>query len=311
MHFKNNYLRIMLVLFTGLSFTIAKEVYSESLFKALKYRNIGPFRGGRSAAVGGIPGNKFVAYFGGTGGGVWRTKNGGQTWNNLSDGFYGGSIGAVTVSEWDPNVIYVGGGEVTVRGNVSHGNGIWKSTDAGKTWEHMGLKDSRRIPRIRIHPRNPDLVYAAVLGHLFGPNDERGVFRSSDGGENWEKILYINDEVGACDLILDPNNPRIIYASTWRIKRTPYSLESGGEGSGLWKSTDGGDTWKEITKNKGLPEGMVGIIGVTVSPLNSDRVWAIIENREGGLFRSDDAGETWIKTSSDNNLRQRLSLIHI
>ncbi len=156
MHFKNNYLRIMLVLFTGLSFTIAKEVYSESLVKALKYRNIGPFRGGRSAAVGGIPGNKFVAYFGGTGGGVWRTKNGGQTWNNLSDGFYGGSIGAVTVSEWDPNVIYVGGGEVTVRGNVSHGNGVWKSTDAGKTWKHMGLKDSRRIPRIRIHPRNPD-----------------------------------------------------------------------------------------------------------------------------------------------------------
>ena len=305
MHFKNKHLRILLLLFMGLSFVMAKEVYSESLFKALKYRNIGPFRGGRSAAVVGIPGNKFVAYFGGTGGGVWQTKNAGQTWNNISDGFYGGSIGAVAVSEWDPNVIYVGGGEVTVRGNVSHGDGIWKSTDAGKTWKDVGLKDSHRIPRIRIHPRNPDLVYAAVLGHLSGPNDERGVFRSSDGGDTWEKILYVNDEVGACDLILDPNNPRIIYASTWRIKRTPYSLESGGEGSGLWKSTDGGDTWKEITKNKGLPEGIVGIIGITVSPLNSDRVWAIIENRDGGLFRSDDAGETWIKTSSDNNLRQR------
>ena len=214
-------------------------------------------------------------------------------------------MGAVTVSEWDPNVIYVGGGEVTVRGNVSHGNGVWKSTDAGKTWKHVGLKDSRRIPRIRVHPRNPDLVYVAALGHLFGPNEERGVFRSKDGGETWEKVLYINDEVGACDLILDPNNPRIIFATTWRIKRTPYSLESGGEGSGMWKSTDGGDTWTEITRNKGLPEGMMGIIGVTISPLNSNRMWTLIENQKGGLFRSDDGGETWIKTSSDNNLRQR------
>jgi len=305
MHKRVRIIQFAIFLLAAVTLISAKERFSEDLFKALKYRNIGPFRGGRSAAAAGVPGNKFVAYFGGTGGGVWQTKNAGQTWNNISDGFYGGSIGAVAISEWDPNVIYVGGGEVTVRGNVSHGDGIWKSTDAGKTWKDVGLKDSHRIPRIRIHPRNPDLVYAAVLGHLSGPNDERGVFRSSDGGDTWENILYVNDEVGACDLILDPNNPRIIYASTWRIKRTPYSLESGGEGSGLWKSTDGGDTWKEITKNKGLPEGIVGIIGITVSPLNSDRVWAIIENRDGGLFRSDDAGETWIKTSSDNNLRQR------
>ena len=187
----------------------------------------------------------------------------------------------------------------------NYGNGVWKSTDAGKTWKFKGLKDSHRIPRIRIHPRNPELVYVAALGHLSGPNDERGVYRSKDGGENWEKVLFINDEVGACDLILDPNNPRIIYASTWRIKRTPYSLESGGQGSGLWKSTDGGDTWEDITKSKGLPEGMVGIIGVAISPLNSDRVWALIESKKGGLFRSDDGGETWKKTSSDNNLRQR------
>ena len=289
----------------ALTFLGATERFKEELFKAMEYRNIGPFRGGRSAASTGVPGNKFLAYFGATGGGVWKTENGGQTWNNISDGYFGGSIGAVTVSEWDPNEIYVGGGEVTVRGNVSHGDGVWKSTDAGKTWKHMGLKDSRRIPRIRVHPKNPDLVYVAALGHLFGPNDERGVFRSKDGGENWEKVLYINDEVGACDLLLDPNNPRIIYASTWIIKRTPYSLESGGEGSGLWKSTDGGDTWTDITKSKGLPEGMVGIIGVAVSPLNSNRVWALIESKKGGLFRSDDGGETWIKTSSDNNLRQR------
>ena len=281
------------------------ENYDESLYKALKYRNIGPFRGGRSAAVAGIPGNDRVAYFGGTGGGVWETKSGGSNWKNISDGFFGGSIGAVAVSEWDPNVIYVGGGEVTVRGNVSHGDGVWKSTDAGKTWKHMGLKDSQRIPRIRIHPRNPDLVYVSALGHLFGPNKERGVFRSKNGGKTWEKVLYVSDEVGACDLVLDPNNPRIIYASMWRIKRTPYSLSSGGEGSGLWKSTDGGDTWTEITRNEGLPEGNVGIIGVAISPLNSERIWALIENREGGLFRSDDGGETWTKTTSDNNLRQR------
>ncbi len=295
------------ILFGLITFTFlgATERFKEELFKAMKYRNIGPFRGGRSAAVTGVPGDKFLAYFGGTGGGVWNTKNGGQTWENISDGYYGGSIGAVTVSEWDPNVIYVGGGEVTVRGNVSHGNGVWKSTDAGKTWKFKGLKDSHRIPRIRIHPRNPELVYVAALGHLSGPNDERGVYRSKDGGENWEKVLFINDEVGACDLILDPNNPRIIYASTWRIKRTPYSLESGGQGSGLWKSTDGGDTWEDITKSKGLPEGMVGIIGIAISPLNSDRVWALIESKKGGLFRSDDGGETWKKTSSDNNLRQR------
>jgi len=295
---------VTLVILSGAT-VLTAETYDESLYKALKYRNIGPFRGGRSAAVAGIPGNKMVAYFGGTGGGVWKTKSGGSNWQNISDDFFGGSIGAVTVSEWDPNVIYVGGGEVTVRGNVSHGDGVWKSTDAGKTWKHMGLKDSRRIPRIRVHPRNPDLVYVSALGHLFGPNKERGVFRSKNGGETWEKVLYVNDEVGACDLILDPNNPRIIYASMWRVKRTPYSLSSGGEGSGLWKSTDGGDTWTDITSSEGLPEGNMGIIGVAISPLNSDRVWALIENREGGLFRSDDGGETWTKTTSDNNLRQR------
>ncbi|MCS6968504.1 MAG: glycosyl hydrolase [Cytophagales bacterium] len=269
------------------------------------WRGIGPFRGGRSCAVTGVENQPNVFYMGATGGGVWKTTDGGHTWKNISDGFFGGSIGAIAVAESDPNVIYVGGGEKTVRGNVSHGYGVWKSTDAGKTWKQVGLEDSRHIGRIRIHPQNPDLVYVAVMGHLFGPSQQRGVYRSRDGGATWERILYVNDQAGAVDLILDPNNPRIIYATTWRVIRTPYSLESGGEGSGLWKSTDGGNTWKNISRNKGLPQGTLGIIGITVSPKNSDRLWAIIEAEDGGVFRSDDGGETWIKTNEDRALRQR------
>ncbi|MCU0446102.1 MAG: glycosyl hydrolase [Microscillaceae bacterium] len=280
--------------------------YDTSLFNALKYRNIGPFRGGRSAACTGVAGKPNLYYFGATGGGVWRTTDAGASWQNISDGFFGGSIGAVAVSESDNNVIYVGEGEKTVRGNVSEGFGMWKSVDAGKTWQHTGLKDSRHITRIRIHPTNPDLVYAAVLGHLFGPNEERGVYRSKDGGKNWERILFANKQAGAVDLTFDPNNPRVLYASTWRVIRTPHSLESGGEGSGLWKSTDGGDTWVELTKkSKGLPKGTLGIIGVTVSPVKQDRVWAIIEAQEGGVYRSEDGGETWAKINEERKLRQR------
>lgn len=279
--------------------------YDEPLYDALEWRSIGPFRGGRAASVTGVPGKPNLYYFGATGGGVWRTQDGGQTYENISDDYFGGSIGAVAVSEYDHNVIYVGGGEVTVRGNVSYGYGMYKSVDAGKTWKHIGLDNSRHIPRIRIHPRNPDLVYAAVLGDLYKSSDMRGVYRSKDGGETWEKILYANADAGAVDLVLDPNNPRIMYASTWRIRRTPYSLESGGEGSALWKSTDGGDTWTDISANKGLPEGIWGISGVTVSPVNSERVWAIIENDNGGVFRSDDGGETWNKLNDDRSLRQR------
>lgn len=277
-----------------------------TLYNGLEYRSIGPYRGGRSAAVTGVPGQPMTYYFGATGGGVWKTTNGGSSWENISDGYFGGSIGAVAVSEWDPNVIYVGGGEKTVRGNVSHGYGMWKSVDAGKTWAPVGLTDARHIPRVRIHPRDPDLVYAAVLGHLFGPNEQRGVFRSKDGGQTWERVLYVNDEVGAVDLLMDPSNPRVLYASTWRVKRTPYSLESGGPGSGLWKSTDGGDTWAELTgRDNGLPQGTLGIIGVTVSPADPDRVWTIVEAEEGGVFRSDDAGATWNRINDDRNLRQR------
>ncbi len=276
-----------------------------SFGKALSWRLVGPFRGGRSAAVTGIPGDPKTYYFGATGGGVWKTVDAGATWKNVSDGFFGGSIGAVAVSQWDPNVIYVGGGEVTVRGNVSHGDGVWKSTDAGATWKHVGLDDSRHIPRIRIHPKNPDLVYAAVLGHLFGPNEMRGVYRSKDGGATWERILFVSAEVGAADLTFDPTNPRILYASTWRVRRTPYSLDSGGPGSGLWKSIDGGDHWTELSAKKGMPKAPLGIIGVTVSPTDPQNVYAIVEAAEGGVFRSRDGGETWQLTSASRELRQR------
>jgi photosystem II stability/assembly factor-like uncharacterized protein len=267
---------------------------------------LGPFRGGRSAAVTGVPGKPNLFYFGATGGGVWETKDGGRTWKNLSDGFFGGSIGSIVVSESDSNVIYVGGGETTVRGNVSSGYGIWKTEDAGKTWKHAGLEKSRHIPRIVVHPKDYNVVYAAVLGNIYKPTNDRGVYKSSDGGLTWDKILFANENAGAVDLIMDPNNPRILYASTWNVRRTPYSLSSGGEGSALWKSTDSGASWKEISNNKGFPSDTLGIIGVTVSPANSDRVWAIVENKEkGGVYRSEDGGETWKQINSERKLRQR------
>ncbi|MFT5051854.1 MAG: photosystem II stability/assembly factor-like uncharacterized protein [Chlamydiales bacterium] len=279
--------------------------FDETLYSALEYRCAGPFRGGRSAAICGVPGDPMTYYFGAAGGGVWKTSDGGQTWENVSDGFFGGSIGAVEVCAADPNVIYAGGGEVTVRGNVSSGFGVWKSEDRGKTWRSMGLADTRHIPRIRSHPKNPNIVFVAALGHLYGPNEERGVYRSVDGGENWERVLFANADAGAIDLSMDPSNPRVLFASTWRIRRTPHSLESGGDGSALWHSTDGGDTWADITHNEGLPEGMVGIIGVCVSPVNPERVWAIIEADDGGVFRSDDGGETWERVNEQRTLRQR------
>lgn len=280
--------------------------FSEKLYSSLTYRLIGPFRGGRSAAVTGVPGKPNLFYFGATGGGVWKTVNGGRTWENISDGYFGGSIGAVEVAQSDPNVMYVGGGEKTLRGNVSSGYGIWKTEDAGKTWKSVGLEKSRHIPRIRIHPKNPDIVYAAVLGNIYKPTQDRGIYKSTDGGQTWKKTLFVNNQSGAVDLTLDPNNPRIVYASTWRAKRTPYSLSSGGDGSALWKSTDSGETWSEISKNEGFPKDTLGIIGVTVSPKNSERVWAIVEQKEkGGLYRSDDGGETWEQVNDERKLRQR------
>lgn len=283
----------------------SKASMDEMVYNAAQWRLVGPFRGGRASAVTGVPGKPNLFYMAATGGGVWRTQDGGQTWENISDGYFGGSVGDVKVAESDHNVIYAGGGEVTVRGNVSYGYGIWKTVDAGKTWEHMGLPDSRHVGRIRIHPQNPDLVYVSVMGDLYKPSEERGVYRTKDGGKTWERILFANDEAGSVDLVLDPNNSRVLYASTWRIRRTPYSLESGGEGSGIWKSTDAGDTWTNIMDAKGLPEGPIGIIGLAVSPVNSERVFAIIEAEKGGVYRSDNAGESWSLVNTSRALRQR------
>lgn len=280
--------------------------YSEALYSSLEYRLVGPFRGGRSAAVTGVPEEPNLFYFGAAGGGVWKTMDGGRSWENISDGFFGGSIGAVEVAKSDPNVIYVGGGEKTLRGNVSSGYGVWKTEDAGKTWKSVGLEKSRHVPRIRIHPDNPDIVYAAVLGNIYKPTQDRGIYKTTDGGITWRKTLFVNEQAGAVDLIMDPNNPRILYASTWRAKRTPYSLSSGGEGSALWKSTDSGESWSEISKNEGFPKDTLGIIGVTVSPKNSERVWAIVEQKEkGGLYRSEDGGKKWTQVNSERKLRQR------
>lgn len=288
------------------SLSLQSQNFQESDYDALEYRLLGPFRGGRSAAVTGVPNQPNLYYFGSTGGGIWKTTNGGRQWENISDGFFGGSIGAITVSKSDPNVIYVGGGEKTVRGNVSSGYGIWKSEDAGKTWKSSGLKNSRHVPRIAVHPTNHNIVYAGVLGNIYKPTQERGVYKSIDGGKTWKKTLFSNEHAGVVDLTMDPTNPRVLYASTWRVNRTPYSLNSGGEGSALWKSTDSGETWTELSTKKGFPEGTLGIIGVTVSPQNSQRIWAIIENKDkGGLYRSEDGGETWKQVNSERKLRQR------
>ena len=276
-----------------------------ALFSSLEYRLVGPFRGGRASGVAGIAGDPLTYYQAATGGGVWRTTDAGGTWENVSDGYFGGSIGSVAVAPSDPNVIYVGGGEKTLRGNVSPGWGMWKSDNAGRSWQGIGFEDAQHIPRVVVHPRDADVVYAAVLGHAFGPNDERGVYRSRDGGETWERVLFVSDDVGAFELEMDPTNPRVLYASMWRVRRTPYSFSSGGEGSSIWRSTDGGDTWTDISDSEGLPDGTWGISAVSIAPSDPDRVYALVENEDGGLFRSDDAGETWRLVSADRNLRQR------
>ena len=277
-----------------------------SLLQSLKWRSIGPHRGGRVVAVAGDVSDRSTFYMGACAGGVWKTTDGGVIWRNVSDGFFKtAAVGAIAVSESDPNVIYAGMGETAIRGNVSHGDGVYKSTDAGKTWQHMGLTETRHIGDIAIHPTKPDLVYVAALGHVWGPNEERGVFRSKDGGKSWKKVLYKSERAGSHELAMDPSNPRIIYASIWDAQRYPHALRSGGEDSGIWKTTDGGDTWTEITRNPGLPKGVLGKIGLAASGAKDGRVWALVEAHDGALFRSDDGGETWQRLSEEPYLRTR------
>jgi photosystem II stability/assembly factor-like uncharacterized protein len=276
------------------------------LLRSLEWRCIGPYRGGRVVAVAGDPIDAAVFYFGACAGGIWKTTDAGTYWQNISDAYLQTSaVGAIAVADSDPNVIYVGMGECCIRGDVSHGDGVYKSTDAGKTWTHLGLEDTRHIARVRIHPANPDLIYVAALGHAYGPNNQRGVFRSADGGKTWDHVLFRSPKAGAIDLSLDPQNPRILYAAIWEAQRTPWSLTSGGPDSSLYKSTDGGETWIELTNNPGLPAGLKGRIGVAVSPAKPGRVWALVEAEDGALFRSDDDGATWQRLSEERNLRLR------
>lgn len=279
-----------------------------ALFDPLSWRGIGPNRGGRSIAVAGSAARPNEYYFGATGGGVWKTVDGGVNWNPVGDGHLSSSsVGAVDVCASNPDVVYVGMGEVQLRGDIIAGDGVYKTTDGGRTWRHLGLADTQMIGRLRVDPTDCDRVYVAALGHAFGTggNAERGVFRSTDGGANWQRVLFRDERTGAVDLVVDPSNPRVLYASFWHAFRLPWQLVSGGPGSGLFKSTDGGDTWTELTANPGLPTGVLGKIGVSVSPVDPSRVYAIVEAAEGGVFVSDDAGATWRRSSADRNLRQR------
>ena len=279
--------------------------FDTTITNSISFREIGPWRGGRSTAVAADPVNKQVFYFGSTGGGVWKTTDGGNNWHNISDGFFGGSVGAIAVSPSDPAILYVGMGENSMRGNVSEGFGVWKSVNSGRTWSFVGLPDTRHIMQIVVHPKNPDIVYCAALGHLFGPNTERGIYKSIDGGKNWKQILFVDAQTGASDLVMDPGDPDILLAGFWQVKRSPYALESGGPGSGIYKTVDGGNTWTEITHQKGLPTDTLGIIGLSISPVNPSVYYAIIEAKNGGVFSSKDAGKTWSKVSEDPNVRQR------
>ncbi|HZW96441.1 MAG TPA: hypothetical protein VFF64_26085 [Candidatus Eremiobacteraceae bacterium] len=275
-------------------------------WKNLQYRLVGPFRGGRVVAVSGVVGQENVYYFGSTAGGVWKTTDGGLNWKPIFDKTKDASpaIGAIAVSESDPNVIYLGTGEACIRGNIVGGNGLYKSIDAGKTWKFVGLADTHAIGRLAVNPKNPDIALVAALGHPFGDNEERGIFRTQDGGKTWQKVLYKDARSGGIDVVFDPTNANILFAALWQARRTPWSLDSGGPGSGLYRSIDGGTTWKEL-KAHGLPEGILGRIGVTVSGANPNRVWAVIEAEKGGIYRSDDGGDSWHLMTDDHRFRQR------
>ena len=276
------------------------------LFNKLRYRCIGPFRGGRSLAVTGIPDKPNTYFFGAVGGGIWKSEDGGNSWISVSDSsFHSSSVGAIAIAPSNSNIMYAGMGEAEMRGNISFGDGVYKSSDAGKTWTHMGLEKSYAISTILVHPQNPDVAFVCAMGNVFAPNAERGLYRTKDGGHNWERILFKNDSTGCISVSFDSQNPNTMYASLWQAGRTNYSLSSGGNGSGLYKSTDGGNSWKYISTNPGLPVGILGKITVSVSPSSSQRIWAMIENENGGLFRSDDEGEHWTRTTDNRELRKR------
>jgi photosystem II stability/assembly factor-like uncharacterized protein len=273
-------------------------------FGDMKWRLIGPFRGGRVLAVTGVPRQPNTYYFGAVAGGVWKTTDGGVSWDPLFDKQSTSSIGSIAVADSDPNVIYAGTGEACIRGNISFGDGVYKSTDAGKTWTNTGLKDTRHIGKVIVHPTNPDVAFVAALGHAYGPNTERGIFRTRDGGKTWEKVLYLDDHTGGIDIVFDPNNPHVLFAAMWEGYRTPWTLNSGGEKDGLYRSNDDGATWKRIEGN-GMPEGPLGRIGVGVSGADSNVVYALIEAKKGGLYRSDDGGANWSLINDDRRFRQR------
>jgi photosystem II stability/assembly factor-like uncharacterized protein len=273
---------------------------------AYRWRNIGPDRGGRSIAVSGVKGRPGEAYFGATGGGLWKTTDGGNNWFPVTDGqIKSASVGAVAVSETHPDIVFIGMGETCIRGNIMPGDGVYRSTDGGKTWTHVGFSESDGIAKIRIHPTNPQIVFVASFGKYSVPSPERGLFKSTDGGRTWRKVLYRDDQTGAVDISIDPSNPNVIYAALWEAYRKEYQMSSGGPGSGLFKSTDGGETWTEITRNPGLPRGVVGRIGVSVSGANANRVYALVEHEQGGLYRSEDAGATWALINDRRAIRQR------
>src|SRR5271165_6734484 len=275
-------------------------------WKGLQYRLVGPFRGGRVVAVSGVVGQDNVYYFGAVAGGVWKTTDGGLNWKPIFDKQKDASpaIGAIAVSESDPNVIYAGTGEACIRGNIVGGNGVYKSIDAGTTWKFVGLPHTHAIGRVIVNPKNPDVAFVAALGHPFADNEERGIYRTQDGGKTWQKVLYKDAKSGGIDITFDPSNANILFAALWQARRTPWSMDSGGPGSGLYRSIDGGTTWKEL-KGHGLPEGVLGRIGVTVSGANPNRVWAVVEAEKGGIYRSDDGGDSWRLMTDDHRFRQR------
>ncbi len=285
---------------------VSAAALDPTLSGAYKWRSIGPDRGGRSIAATGVRGRPNEAYFGATGGGLWKTTDGGENWAPVTDGQIGAtSVGAVAVSESNPDIVFIGTGESCIRGNIIPGDGVYKSTDAGKTWTHIAFSDGTNISKIRIHPTNPDIVWVAVFGYYGGPNEERGVYKTADGGKTWRKVLYRDANTGAVDISVDTRNPNVLYAALWEAFRNEYTMSSGGPGSGLFKSTDGGETWTEITRNRGLPSGVVGRIGVAVSGADPNRVYALVENANGGLYASDDAGASWTLVNGNRNIRQR------